>query len=202
MNPLNHNWKKLLPLLNQGVLAPCDMTATQECRRCRLKICQLTDPCSYCGKAIQQDCQPVRKPAGRPAKPPDPSKPRRRASQKKAAEGMQLLSSLIPCAFCNRGIFDGDVYCRHCGRPRKQSGAIERASKVKTIYLANDLGLSEREKENLLSPVIAALQRLGLGVRGSIDRSELTNPAGTWAGPTNLASRISLTSHKQTPSSP
>ena len=176
MTPLSHKWKNLHPLLNQDALAPCNMAASHECRRCRLKICQLTDPCSYCGKAIRQECQPVRKLAGRPPKPPDPSKPRRRASQEKAADGIQLLSSLIPCAFCNRGIFEGDVYCRHCGHPQKQNGAVERASKAKSIYLARDLGLPEREKETLLSPVITALQRLGLEVRGSVDRSELAKP--------------------------
>ena len=182
MTPLSHKWKNLHPLLNQDALAPCNMAPSHECSRCRLKICQLTDPCSYCGKAIQQECQPVRKPVGRPAKPPDPSRPRRRASQEKATEGMQLLSSLIPCAFCNRGIFEDDVYCRHCAHLQKQGSAVDGASKVKTIYLASDLGLSERGRQTLLPPVIDALKGLGLHVHASSDRSEVVKTAGAgWA---------------------
>ena len=111
-----------------------------------------------------------------------PAKPRRRASRQKAAEGMQLLDALTSCASCNHGIFESDAYCRHCGRSQEESDAGDQPSKVKTIYVASDLALSERERKTSLPPVIDALKSLGLDVHASSDLSEVVKSAGAgWA---------------------
>ena len=177
-----HRWISHHPILNQDKLAPCGMTAGHRCRSCRITVCQLASPCPSCNQKIQGECQRVRNPPGRPLKPVDPSKPRRKASREKAAEAMQLLDSLTYCASCNHGIFEGDAYCRHCGSPQDESDAGDQPSKVKTIYVASDLALSERGRETLLPPVIDALKNLGLDVHASSYRSEVVKSAGAgWA---------------------
>ena len=89
---------------------------------------------------------------------------------------MQLVDSLTPCTCCNRGIFGGDAYCRHCGTPQKHSGSAEHPPKCKTIYLAGD-PTSSHQKETLWAPVVAALQELRLDVHTSSDHSEPVNHA-------------------------
>ena len=177
-----HTWTSHHPVLNQDRLAPCGMTAGHRCRSCQITVCQLNSPCPSCKLKIHGECQRVRNPPGRPPKLADPSKPRRRASREKAAEGMQLLDALTHCTSCNHGIFESDAYCRHCGRPQDESDAGDQPSKVKTIYVASDLGLSERGRETLLPPVIDALKSLGLVVHASSDRIEVVKSAGAgWA---------------------
>lgn len=180
--PLRHTWKPLQPLFDQGTLASCGMPAGQRCDRCHLAVCQLLEPCQYCVRTIEQECRPIRKPPGRPPEPADPSKPRRKASQEKAIAGMQLFDCMTHCTSCNRAIFEGDAYCRHCGIPQKHSGSSEHQSKGKTIYLASDLAFSEHQKEALLQPVVAALQELGLDIHMSSDRSEpVPSATSGWA---------------------
>ena len=89
---------------------------------------------------------------------------------------MQLFDSLTPSTCCNRVIFRGDAYCRHCGTPQKHSVSAGHPPKGKTIYLASDSTFSHH-KETLWKPVVAALQELRLDVYTSSDHSEPVNHA-------------------------
>ena len=92
------------------------------------------------------------------------------------------MEGLTPCAYCNHTVFEGDAYCRHCGRSREEGDAGGQPSIVKTIYVASDLGLSKRERETLLPPVIDALKSMGLEVYASSHCSDTVKAAGAgWA---------------------
>ena len=174
---LPHIWRRLNPLFNPAVKASCGYPAGHHCSRCLLRVCQLAIPCDRCGPQIERECQPIRKPVGRPRKPADPTKPRRKATQDKAAQGVQLWDSHIPCLFCKHQIFTGDVYCRRCGHSqiplrspllrtvdRVASRERESPPKAKVIYLAHDFSFSEHRRTALLLPIVAALEFLGLDV--------------------------------------
>lgn len=90
---------------------------------------------------------------------------------------MQLWDSHIPCLFCRRQIFRGDVYCRRCGHMQTPlrsplmhslrhtaSREIGSPPKAKVIHLAHAYSFSERMTEVLLQPIVVALEGLGLDV--------------------------------------
>lgn len=101
-----------------------------------------------------------------------------------------MWDSHIPCVFCRRQIFQGDVYCRRCGHlqaplsspllpaPRRVAGReIESPPNAKVIYLAHAYASSERRMQALLPPIVAALESMGLYVRPPRDSGNPVNVA-------------------------
>ena len=114
--PSRHRWRTVPVLFAQDLKGPCERQAVKVCHNCRQRVCGLGDECPICRPFIQQTCQPIPVKRGRPALPADLSKPRRAQTKALVNEAVKLFHTKSACLPCSGEIFEGDLYCRHCGR--------------------------------------------------------------------------------------
>lgn len=117
--PSRHRWRTVPTLFAQDLIGPCKRQAAKICHNCRQKVCGLGDECAICSPFIHQTCQPIPLKRGRPTLPADLSKPRRANTKAFVDEAVKLFNTKSACLFCSGEIFEGDLYCRHCGREQE-----------------------------------------------------------------------------------